>query len=52
MEIHLGAEKGAWEEKVSGAAMMGGVPGDSAGGSGIKQLSNGFPGRTRGILSR
>lgn len=34
------------------AAVMGGVPGDSAGGWEIKQLRNGFVGRTWGILSR
>lgn len=34
------------------AAVMGGAPGDSAGGWEIKQLRNGFVGRTWGILSR
>lgn len=34
------------------AAVMGGVPGDSAGGWEIKQLRDGFVGRTWGTLSR
>lgn len=47
-----GLRKEPRRKKCLVAAVMGGGPGDSAGGWEIKQLRNGFVGRSWGILSR